>query len=112
MACFLGNRARNQDSSMPRLIITEGAVKGLERCRLFLVKNNLGAAKKAAFIIKQQFEILETNPEIGRPLEDLPEVRELIIPFGDSGYVALYRLDKSDQAIYVLAFRHQKEAGY
>ena len=46
------------------------------------------------------------------PLPEMPELRELMIPFGDSGYVALYRHEPSDDAVYVLAFRHQKEAGY
>lgn len=51
-------------------------------------------------------------PEIGRPFSHQPEWRELVISFGDSGYVALYRRVPADEAIYVLAFRHQKEAGY
>ena len=50
--------------------------------------------------------------EIGRPLADAPELRELLITFGDSGYVALYRYDPETETIYVLAFRHQREAGY
>jgi len=56
--------------------------------------------------------LLESTPEIGRPLDDLPEVRELIIGFGDSGFVALYRHEPQNDSVYVLAFRHQKEAGY
>ncbi len=56
--------------------------------------------------------LLEKAPEIGRPLPDMPELRELLIGFGDSGYVALYRHVSADDAVYVLAFRHQKEAGY
>ncbi|MGP4132183.1 hypothetical protein OJE16_21590 [Pantoea tagorei] len=32
--------------------------------------------------------------------------------FGDSGYVALYRYEQHEDRIYILAFRHQKEAGY
>ena len=63
-------------------------------------------------MIAQQFELLETEPEIGRPLEDYPPLRELIIPFGDSGYVALYRYEPAADAVVVLAFRHQKEVGY
>ncbi|TLZ39596.1 MAG: hypothetical protein E6K23_12530 [Gammaproteobacteria bacterium] len=39
-------------------------------------------------------------------------MRELIIAFGDSGYVALYRHDPAAETVYVLAFRHQKEAGH
>jgi hypothetical protein len=42
----------------------------------------------------------------------LPELRELLIAFGNSGYVALYRHELADNAVYILAFRHQKEAGY
>jgi plasmid stabilization system protein ParE len=49
---------------------------------------------------------------MGRPLDDMPELRELIIGFGESGYVALYRHEPDDDAVYVLAFRHQREAGY
>lgn len=93
-------------------MITEGASQGLERCRLFLAEKNRLAATRAARAIAQQFELLETEPELGRPWEDLPELRELLIPFGDSGYVALYRYEPDDNALYILAFRHQKEAGY
>ncbi len=49
---------------------------------------------------------------MGRPLDDVADLRELLIPFGDSGYVALDRYEASHDAIYILAFRHQKEAGY
>jgi hypothetical protein len=40
----------------------------------------------------------------------LPEFRELIIKFGESGYVALYHYD--GDVVMVLTIRHQKEAGY
>jgi len=49
---------------------------------------------------------------MGRPLEDEPDLRELIISFGDSGYVALYHYEHQTDSILILAFRHQKEAGY
>ncbi|MCP3883593.1 MAG: type II toxin-antitoxin system RelE/ParE family toxin [Sulfitobacter sp.] len=97
---------------MPRVIITEDAVQGLERCRRFLVEKNPRASKRASQAIGHQLALLETEPEMGRPFEDLPELRELIVPFGDSGYVALYRFDAKVDSVYVLAFRHQKEAGY
>ena len=97
---------------MPRVIITEGAVAGLERCRLFLADKNPHAVLKAAQSIEQKLTILETDPKIGRPLNDFPELRELIIPFGDSGYVSLYHFDENNNLVYVLAFKHQKEGGY
>jgi plasmid stabilization system protein ParE len=103
---------------VPRVIVTEGAAEGLERCRRFLAEKNPQAASRAGLAIEHQFALLETTAEIGRPLADLDlselyiELRELIIPFGDSGYVALYRVDADSDTVYILAFRHQKEAGY
>ena len=42
----------------------------------------------------------------------LPELRELVIAFADSGSAALYRHEPAADTLYVLAFRHQKETGY
>lgn len=97
---------------MPQVVVTEGAARGLERCRQFLAENNRAAARRAGVAIAKQFEALEKAPEIGRPLADAPALRELLISFGDSGYVALYRHEPETGTVYVLAFRHQKEAGY
>ena len=97
---------------MPRIIVTEIAAEGLERCRQFLVAKAPEAARRAGQAIEQQLRLLEKAPEIGRPFPEVPELRELVIAFGDSGYVLLYRHESADDAVYVLAFRHQKEAGY
>ena len=97
---------------MPRLIITEGAAQGLEHCRQFLVEKGPQVARRAAQAIERQLARLEEGPEVGCPFPQLPELRELIIEFGDSGYVALYRHERAGDAVYVLAFRHQKEVGY
>ena len=97
---------------MPRVIVTEVAGLGLERCRQFLADKSQPVAKRAGQAIEKQFLHLETNPDIGRPFPDFPELRELLISFGDSGYAVLYRHEPTDDAVYVLAFRHQKEVGY
>lgn len=97
---------------MPRVVVTEGAAQGLERCRRFLAVKAPEAARRAGQAIERQFLLLESTPDIGRPVAEIPELRELMIAFGDSGYVALYRHEPADDAVYVLAFRHQKEAGY
>jgi len=97
---------------VPQVIVTEGAAQGLERCRRSLAVKAPEAARRAGQAIDRQFQLLEKTPDIGRPLPELPELRELVIAFGDSGYVALYRHEPVDDAVYVLAFRHQKEAGY
>jgi len=95
---------------VPRVIVTQDAAGGLERCRLYLSDKNPQASKHAGQAIKRHFAQLETNPDIGRPLE-FPQLRELIIAFGDSGYVALYRHVYETNTVHILAFRHQKEAG-
>lgn len=97
---------------MPRVIITKVAADGLAECRFFLMKKNPLAARRAAQTIKKALMRLKMEPKIGRPLDDLPALRELIIPFGESGYIALYRYEAEADLLYVLAFRHQKEAGY
>ncbi|WP_414040164.1 type II toxin-antitoxin system RelE/ParE family toxin [Acidithiobacillus sp. M4-SHS-6] len=97
---------------MSQVIVTEGAAEGLGRCRRFLAAKTPEAARRAGQAIERQFLLLETAPDIGRPFSEMPELRELVIAFGDAGYVALYRHEPADDAVYVLAFRHQKEAGY
>lgn len=97
---------------MSKVILTESAIQGLNKCRLFLSGKAPEAAKRAAAAIKNQLLLLETSPLAGRPFDDLPELRELLIPFGDSGYVTLYRYNPASDTVYILAFRHQKEAGY
>jgi plasmid stabilization system protein ParE len=97
---------------LPRLIVTRGATIGLDGCRRFLAKKNKEASQRAGQAIQRRFAQLETAPEIGRPFAESPDLRELIIEFGDSGYVALYRHSPEEDAVTILAFRHQKEAGY
>lgn len=97
---------------MPRIIVTEGAAQGLERCRRFLTGKAPEAAKRTDQVIDRQLLLLEKTPDMGRPLPELIDLRDLVIAFGDSGYVALYRHEAADDTVYVLAFRHQKEAGY
>lgn len=108
----MGLEDGNRTAPVPRVIVTEGAGRGLERCRTFLADKSPSAAKRAGQAIAQQFAHLEIDPDIGRPFPELPEWRELIVDFGDSGYVALYRHDPVTDVVFVLAFRHQKEAGY
>ncbi|KPW68313.1 MULTISPECIES: type II toxin-antitoxin system RelE/ParE family toxin [Pseudomonas syringae group genomosp. 2] len=97
---------------MPQVIVTEGAAQGFERCRRFLAAKDPEAAKRAGQAIERQLLLLETAPDIGRPFPEMPELREVVIAFGDSGYVALYRQEAAADTVYILAFRHQKEAGY
>jgi len=97
---------------VPRVIVTRGAITGMERCRRFLQKAGQNVTRRAADAISHALSLLETAPQIGRLVAGQDDLRELLIPFGDSGYVALYRFQPSDDVVYILAFRHQREAGY
>lgn len=96
---------------MPQVRFAPAALHDLERLREFLRPKNPAAAKWAAIAITRAIQALAQNPQIGRPVEDLDaEYRELLVDFGDSGYITLYRHD--GDVVTVLALRHQKEAGY
>jgi len=97
---------------VPRLIVTEGARQALIRCRTFLAEKNPEAAERAGQVIAARLLALETTPDMGRPFDQETNLRELPISFGASGYVALYRHDPAGDVVYLLAFRHQREAGY
>ncbi len=55
-------------------------------------------------------DVLETSPLIGRPAEQ--GKRELMIGQSSRGYVALYRYIPGIDAVFVLAVRAQREAGF
>jgi len=84
----------------------------MERCRAFLDERSPEAAERAGAVIAARLRALETMPAIGRPFDPETGLRELVIAFGDLGYVALYCHEVSEDAVYVHAFRHQREAGY
>ena len=74
----------------------------------FLASKNPDAAERAVRALRKGVKVLEQQPTIGRPVEDMDdEFRDWVINFGDAGYVARYRLDP--QFVTVLAVRHQKE---
>ncbi|HEU0203739.1 MAG TPA: type II toxin-antitoxin system RelE/ParE family toxin [Burkholderiaceae bacterium] len=60
--------------------------------------------------IVQAFDVLATNPLIGRPASG--NKRELIIGRRSRGYVALYRYVAEIDTVFILALRSQREAGY
>lgn len=96
---------------MSRLIWAPQALRDVQRLFRFLAERDLNAAQRAVQVIRQEVKVLEKQPAIGRPMQDMePEYREWLIDFGDSGYVALYRL--AGEEVVILAVRHQREVGY
>jgi len=68
------------------------------------------AAQSAGTAIQSAVGNLAAHPLVGRRLEG--ELRELIISYGHSGYVALYRFVISTDKVRILAIRHQREVGF
>lgn len=88
----------------------ETAIIDLQRLREFILPHNQDAAQRACKVIRVAVAPLETNPRIGKPVEDLPDYHDLMIPFGASGYVLRYRLQ--GDTIFIIAVKHGKEAGF
>lgn len=96
---------------MPQLIGSPQVPLDVQRLYRFLAHKNQDAAKRAVTAIRQGVKVLTLRADMGRPVEDMDDVfRDWIIDFGDSGYVARYRLDA--EKVIILAARHQKEAGF
>lgn len=105
-----GGRGRGP-AGLPSLIWSPRALRDLARLHAFLASKNRPAARRAVQAIRQGVKLVAIHPEIGRPAEGMePDFREWLIPFGDGGYLALYRTD--GPRVVVLAVRHGRELGY
>jgi len=95
---------------LARLIYSERALGDLERLTDFLIEVDPLAAAETVGLIEEAVGVLRRHPSIGRPVEH--GLRELVISRGWSGYMAFYSFEKNDDAVLILAIRHQREAGY
>jgi plasmid stabilization system protein ParE len=71
---------------------------------------NSPAALAALDAIESAIANLAAHPLVGRRVEG--DLRELVISFGETGYIALYRFVVQKDEVRVLALRHQREIGY
>jgi plasmid stabilization system protein ParE len=94
---------------------TRAAAADLERLYDFILERDDAdflLAERALHAIRSGIATLRTSPFTCRKVQrDTPFLRELLIPFGPSGYVALFEIDSS-QTVTVLAVRHQLEDDY
>jgi plasmid stabilization system protein ParE len=72
---------------------------------------DLDLAERALAAITGAVESLKRSPFIYRKAEDDPFLRELLVPFGSSGYVALFEIEDAT-TVTILAVRHQLEDDY
>lgn len=93
-----------------KLVYSKRALDDLERLTDFLAETDPLAAAETIGLIEEAVVLLKRHPLIGRSVEH--ELRELVISRGRTGYVALYSFEETQEAVLILAIRHQREAGY
>ena len=95
-----------------QLRVSEAAQKDLERLFEFLAANDFQAAVRARAAIEKAYDFAETMPFACRKADQSnPFLRELVIPFGAAGYVALFEVENNEQ-VTILAMRHQREEDF
>lgn len=72
---------------------------------------DLDVAEVALNAITSAVDNLGRSPFIYRKAGQSPFLRELLIPFGNSGYVALFEIEDVS-TVTILAVRHQLEDDY
>lgn len=95
---------------MREIVWLDSAVNDVVRLREFIAKENPTAAKKAAKAIKDAAKRLMEAPSIGKPVNDLPQYRDLLTRFGAGGYMLRYRVHT--ETIYIVHIRHYREADF
>ena len=101
-----------------RVRLTREAEADLERLFDFVLERelmraggDLELAEQAITAIRAGVATLNTSPFTCRKLGTSPFLRELIIPFGRAGYVALFEIVGTTDMV-VSAVRHQLEDDY
>ncbi len=94
------------------IIFDTEALDDLERIFEFNFERDPATALDHIDKVRSAVAILDTHPEIGRPLGRGSTLRELVISHGKTGYMALYEYSRVEKLVRIVAVRHQREAGY
>jgi plasmid stabilization system protein ParE len=101
-----------------RVLFSEAAAVYLEQLFDFALQRELDSEtgdldmpERAVQAIKDGIAFLESSPFACRKAGNSSFIRELIIPFGSTGYVALFEIVDSSTVI-IGAIRHQREDDY
>jgi plasmid stabilization system protein ParE len=95
---------------LAQIIYAGRALDDLERLFQFLAEHDPHIAGDSAVAIRSAVEILASHPLAGRRVEG--ELRELVISYGKTGYVALYRFLPVTDQVRMLSIRHQRELDF
>ncbi len=91
---------------------TPAAKEDLKRLFTYLTAQDIQAAQQARNIIAASTKLLEQFPFTCRKsVGDNACLRELVIPFGGAGYIALFEID-DNETVTIIAVRHQREDDY
>jgi plasmid stabilization system protein ParE len=99
------------------VVLTGAALEDLQRLFDFILDRelarggDLALAEEAVAAIRAGFKTLERFPFTCRKTGGSPFLRELVIPFGASGYVALFEIEEGRRVV-IGAIRHQREDDY
>ena len=91
------------------ILLSRDAVEDIERLRIFLDRANPGAARRALTLIWTAIERLQDFPALGMTTED-PEIRQIVLRFGASGYIVRYAILPETADILVTRIWHGREA--
>ncbi len=98
-----------------RVRFTREAEEDLVRLYEFILERdptNWELAERALESIRHAILALERFPfSYRKATADSPFLRELVIPFGSAGYVALFEIEDA-KYVTILAVRHQREDDY
>lgn len=84
----------------------------IDRLFDFWLEHDDAAAERMIAAIEQAVTLLQTFPFSCRKASDeTPFLRELLIPFGAAGYVALFEIEDGE-TVTILAVRHQREEDF
>ncbi len=96
--------------ALAQVIYSPQALGHIERALEFLATADAAAAVNAAGVIREAIGVLANHPMIGRAASG--KIRELVISFGATGYIALYRYIPARNEVRILALKHQRELDY
>lgn len=95
---------------MAQVVYSRKAFEDLERLADFLKQSAPAAAAETVDLIMEAVSVLRRHPYLGRAVDG--GFHELVISRGNTGYLALYRVERMDDAVLILSIRHQREAGF
>ncbi len=91
--------------------VSAAAQADLERLFEFLAEHDYTAALRARIAIEKAYALLTDFPlSCRRVSDDNPSLREMLVSFGNTGYVLLFEVAPS--VVTLLAMRHQREEDY